>query len=142
MKVTITNLRYSSWGYTSNAVSGAAVPLVFERALISKKRLMNINLAFFMVLVGLVWLSSCQAAESDSESPGVVQKVEHAIQRGAKAAASGVQRGAKAAAHGVERAANATAHGVHTAASATAHGVEVAVNKVKGSDTPDTSANQ
>lgn len=124
------------------SIRGDAVPVVFERGSTSKRYLMNINLACFMVLLGLVCLTPCQAAESDSQNPGVVQKVEHAIERGAKAAASGIQRGAKAAAHGVERAASATANGVHTAASATAHGVEVAVDKVKGSDKPASSADE
>jgi hypothetical protein len=42
-------------------------------------------------------------------SGGVVGKVEHAVVKGAKVAASGVERGAKAAAHGVETGAKATA---------------------------------
>jgi len=45
---------------------------------------------------------------SSGSSGGVVGKVEHAVVKGAKAAASGVERGAKAAAHGVETGANAT----------------------------------
>lgn len=97
-----------------------------------------------IALVVSCWLcgscpTPCLAAEPEAQSPGVVQKVEHAIERGAEAAASGVQRGVKAAAHGIERAASATAHGVRAAAggvahgaSAAAHGVDVAASKVQG----------
>lgn len=95
-----------------------------------------------LVLSSWLWaacLTPCLAAEPEAQSPGLVQKVEHAIERGAEAAASGVQRGVKAAAHGIERAASATAHGVRAAAggvahgaSAAAHGVDVAASKVQG----------
>jgi hypothetical protein len=49
------------------------------------------------------------AAANTGSSEGVVGKVEHAVVKGAKVAASGVERGAKAAAHGVETGAKATA---------------------------------
>ena len=96
-----------------------------------------------LALLGLAYLGPCQAAESDPESPGVVQKVERAVQHGAEAAASGVQRGAKAAARGVEHAASATAtgvgrgvraaaSGVARGASAAARGIDSAASKVTG----------
>src|SRR5437868_128244 len=104
---------------------------------------MTTNTALLLVLLGLACTAPCQAAEAAQESPGVIQKVENAVARGAQAAASGVQRGAKATARGLERAASATAHGVKVAASgvsrganATARGVEKAANKVKGTDSP------
>jgi hypothetical protein len=60
--------------------------------------------------------ASCAFAAASEPAPantgssgGVVGKVEHAVVKGAKAAASGVERGAKAAAHGVETGAKATA---------------------------------
>ena len=54
-------------------------------------------------------MPACYAAESSAE-PGVVQKVEHAVEHGAKAAASGVERGVKAAASGVGRGEIGRAH--------------------------------
>jgi hypothetical protein len=78
-------------------------------------------------------------AESDettksqaSGEPGVVVKVERAIERGAKAAASGVERGAKAAASGIERGAKAAAHGVERGAKATANAASHVANKIGG----------
>lgn len=62
----------------------------------------------------LVLLSHAAAASNDTKestansSPGVVTKVEKAVVKGAKAAASGVERGAKAAGRGIERGAAAT----------------------------------
>jgi hypothetical protein len=56
------------------------------------------------------------AAANNGSSGGVVGKVEHAVVKGAKVAASGVQRGAKAAAHGVEKGAKATARVGHRVA--------------------------
>lgn len=159
MNITTTSLRYIFQHYPSDTpfsvstlsdeTRGAIAPTGFGSVASSKRRLMNTNSAFFLVLIGLLYLSPSQAAESDSQSPGVVQKVGDAIERGAEAAASGVQRGAKAAAHGVERAADATARGVKAAAkgvergaTAAADGVETAANKVKGSDTPASSDSQ
>ena len=64
-------------------------------------------------------------ARADTGSPGttageVVVKVEQAVERGVKAAASGVERGARAAASGVERGVKAAAGGVARGAKATA----------------------
>jgi len=62
----------------------------------------------------LVLLSHAAVAASDTKestannSPGVVTKVEKAVVKGAKAAASGVERGAKAAGRGIKRGAEAT----------------------------------
>ena len=110
---------------------------------------MSTNSALFAAMLGLVCAASCQAAEAEPQSPGVVQKVERAVEHGAEVAASGVKRGAKAAAHGVQVAASATAHGVQVAASgvakganAAAHGVESVAGKVKNSATTASSASQ
>ncbi len=96
-----------------------------------------------LVLLGLACSAPGWAVEQEAQSPGVVEKVERAIARGAHAAASGVERGAKATARGLDRAASATAHGVRVAASgvkrgadATVRGVEKAADKVTGSGTP------
>jgi hypothetical protein len=56
------------------------------------------------------------AAANTGSSGGVVGKVERAVVKGAKVAASGVQRGAKAAAHGVQTGAKATARVGHRVA--------------------------
>jgi hypothetical protein len=104
---------------------------------------MNSNSALPLIVLGLLCLAPCQAAEPESKTPKVVQKTEQAIERGTEAAAKGVQRGAKATARGVERAADATARGVKAAAdgvargaNAAARGVESAADKVKGTSPP------
>ena len=74
---------------------------------------MNMILKTAMILSSLLLAAHANAAsdepaEKPSNSPGVVKKVEKAVVKGAKAAASGVERGAKAAGRGVERGAKAT----------------------------------
>jgi hypothetical protein len=74
------------------------------------------NLLKAAMAIGSMFIAaSCAFAAASEPAPantgssgGVVGKVEHAVVKGAKAAASGVERGAKAAAHGVETGANAT----------------------------------
>jgi len=75
--------------------------------------------AALVVSSWLCWscLTPCLAAEPETQSPGVAQKVAHAIERAASATA-----------HGVRAAAGGVAHG----ASAAAHGVDVAASKVQG----------
>lgn len=109
--------------------------------------MMKANSALCLALLWLAILAPCQAAEPDSKSPSLVQKVGNAVERGASAAAGGVQRGVKAAARGVERAASATARGVKAAAngtargaSAAAHGVQSAAAKITSSSTAASSA--
>jgi hypothetical protein len=65
--------------------------------------------SMFIAASGAFAAASEPAPANSGSSGGVVGKVEHAVVKGAKAAASGVQRGAKAAAHGVETGAKATA---------------------------------
>jgi hypothetical protein len=70
-----------------------------------------------------------ELAESAGQTAsGVVTKVEKAVERGAKAAASGIEHGLKAAASGVERGAKAAASGIErgtrAAASGVAHGAK------------------
>lgn len=55
---------------------------------------------------------AAQNAAAPAPSPSVVERVEAAVERGARAAASGVERGARAAASGVERGAKATSEAV------------------------------
>jgi hypothetical protein len=74
-----------------------------------------------------------EPAGSSGSTPGVVVKVEKAVVRGAKAAASGVQRGAKAAAGGIETGVKATARGVEKGAKATAGAANRVAGKVSGS---------
>jgi hypothetical protein len=62
--------------------------------------------------------------------PGVVQRVEGAVTRGVKAAASGVEVGARAAASGVQRGVKAAAHGVEVGAKATAEVASSVASKV------------
>ena len=64
------------------------------------------------------------APSTQGGATAVVEKVEKAIEHGAKAAASGVERGVKVAASGVERGVKAAASGVQRGARAAASGVQ------------------
>lgn len=98
-----------------------------------------------LLIATLMMLSSAGAnatepAESGTgTAPGVVVKVEKAIARGAKAAASGVERGAKAAARGIEHGAKAAASGVQRGAKATGNAAHTVAKKVGGSTPPSSS---
>ncbi|MDE2370840.1 MAG: hypothetical protein KGN16_17865 [Burkholderiales bacterium] len=91
--------------------------------------------SLIFALLGAVALHAA-AVETSTASPesaagtGVVAHVEHAVVRGAQAAASGVERGARAAAHGIDIAVHAAAHGVERGAQATAHAAQVVARKV------------
>ena len=92
-----------------------------------------VALSSMLVLVSHVGANSTAPTQSTrSSASGVVGKVENAVVRGAKAAASGVQRGVKAAASGVERGAKATARGVEHGAKATASAASRVATKVVG----------
>lgn len=88
-----------------------------------------------LFIATLMTLSSAGAYANETKepatanSPGVVVKVEKAIERGAKAAASGVKRGVKAAARGIERGAKATARGVERGAKAAGNAAHVVAKK-------------
>lgn len=90
------------------------------------------NSLFRIKLALLAVMSCCYASVSADESaqpaasapPSVVVKVEKAMERGAKAAASGVKKGVTAGAHGVERGAHAAASGVDRGVKAAARGIE------------------
>jgi hypothetical protein len=74
---------------------------------------------------GLAHAGVKEGAESVAQSAsGVAVKVEKAIERGVKAAASGVERGMTAAASGVQRGAKAAASGVERGVKAAASGAE------------------
>jgi formiminotetrahydrofolate cyclodeaminase len=80
--------------------------------------------------------TTATAGESPSpaaeQSTSVVAKVESAIERGAKAAASGIERGAKAAEHGIKVGIQAAARGIETGAKAVARVAETVAEKVRG----------
>lgn len=61
----------------------------------------------------------------------VLSKIERAVERGAKAAASGIERGAKAAEHGVKVGVRAAAKGVETGAKAVARVADSVAEKVR-----------
>ncbi|MFM2067983.1 MAG: hypothetical protein RLZZ584_2892 [Pseudomonadota bacterium] len=87
--------------------------------------MLTLGLGLSLVATPVLADDAGTAASSGTAEPGVIQRVEGAITRGVKAAASGVERGAKAAAHGVEVGAKAAASGVQRGLKAAAHGVEV-----------------
>jgi hypothetical protein len=93
-----------------------------------------------LMMLGGAGADANETAESATgTAPGVVVKVEKAIERGAKAAASGVERGAKAAARGIEHGAKAAASGVERGAKATGNAAHAVAKKVGGSPTPSSS---
>lgn len=110
------------------------------------------------VLLMTLWLvlqsavsaqTTAPARQSAAAEPGVLEKVEQAVVRGAKAAASGVERGVKAAergakvaASGVERGAKAAASGVQRGANATGDAVQSVAKKVVGPSAAASQANR
>ena len=81
-------------------------------------------LSWLLLLAPVAGANAADAQSSTSAEPGVVERTEAAVVRGAKAAERGVERGAQAAASGVERGAKATGRVVKRGADATARGVE------------------
>lgn len=81
-------------------------------------------------------VTSATAAEpqvpATPSSASVVAKVERAVERGAKAAASGIERGAKAAEHGIKVGVHAAARGVEAGAKAVARAADSVASKVRG----------
>ena len=86
-----------------------------------------------LLLAGAASAHAQGAVESVANTAsGVAVKVEKAIERGVKAAASGVERGLTAAASGVERGAKAAASGVDRGVKAAASGVERGARAASG----------
>lgn len=76
-------------------------------------------------------LCCCTSASADepaqpatNSSPSIVDKVEKAIEHGAKAAANGIKKGVTAGEHGVKRGAQAADKGIKRGVSAAARGIE------------------
>jgi hypothetical protein len=83
----------------------------------------SLGLVALFALAGPARAQSAAASVADKAS-GVAVKVEKAIERGVKAAASGVERGMTAAGGGVQRGAQVAASGVERGVKAAASGVE------------------
>ena len=95
------------------------------------------TLSSILFLIGPAATGAEEAAESSANtSPSVVVKVEKAVKRGAKAAASGIERGAKAAAKGIEHGVTATVRGVEHGAKATGNAARRVANKMGKSPAP------
>jgi len=103
---------------------------------------MNALPKYLALSVLLVTLIRAEADTSETTGPtngdntSVVTKVENAIERGAKAAASGVEHGVRVAASGVQRGVKAAAHGIEKGAEATASAASHVANKVAGESAP------
>jgi hypothetical protein len=85
-----------------------------------------------LLLLGHAGAEEASDASTIKSSPGPVDRVARAIQRGASAAATGIEHGVKAAAHGIERGAKATARGVERGANATGNAAHRVANKIDG----------
>jgi hypothetical protein len=96
-------------------------------------------IATLMLLSGAAAGANETAQSATGTEPGVVVKVEKAVERGAKATASGVERGAKAAGRGIERGAKAAARGVERGAKATGNAAHTVAKKISGSPTSSSS---
>jgi hypothetical protein len=98
-----------------------------------------------LLIAALMLLSNTGAGADETAKsatgtePGVVVRVEKAIERGAKATASGVERGAKAAGRGIERGVKAAGRGVERGAKATGNAAHTVAKKVSGSPAPSSS---
>lgn len=92
---------------------------------------MKFNRFHFMYFLSTITIVLLSGSLNADDNPGVVTKVENAVERGAHAAADGVEHGARAAAHGIEKGAKATEHGVKRGVQATANGVERAADATK-----------
>ena len=91
-----------------------------------------------VVVVAFVLFSAAASAIANEAPPpateptgSVLTKIEGAVQRGAKAAASGIERGAKAAEHGVKVGVRAAARGIETGAKAVARVADSVAEKVR-----------
>jgi len=97
-----------------------------------------------VALISAIVLMSAGAAAAADEpspkeqnaSPGVVDKVEKGVVKGAKATGRGIERAAEATARGVKRGAKAVAKGVKRGAEAVGHAAERVGEKVSGSQSP------
>ncbi|MDR3390649.1 MAG: hypothetical protein P4L77_02855 [Sulfuriferula sp.] len=84
----------------------------------------------FSLLFILVNHAEADQQEADKQSqPGVMSKVEHAVEHGAKVAATGVEHGVKAAGRGIERGAKAAGRGIDHGVKATKNAVGRVVDK-------------
>lgn len=99
----------------------------------SLKTPLSASLAF-----GLLAFAAAAHATDSASSSGAINtvkqaaaKVEQAVERGVKAAASGVERGAQAAARGVKAGVQAAAQGVEKGAQATARAAQTVADKAK-----------
>jgi len=89
--------------------------------------------AVLTLLSSAVFAADEPSAPPSKTSPGVVGKVEHALDRAAKATESGVEHGAKATAHGIKRGVTAAEKGVLRGARATENVTHKVADKVTGS---------
>jgi hypothetical protein len=89
-------------------------------------------LAFTIACLATLAAAGEPPAPAAEPSTAVVAKVEHAVERGAKAAASGIERGAKAAEHGIKVGIHAAARGVETGAKAVARVADSVADRVRG----------
>lgn len=78
-------------------------------------------------LIGL-HLQAQEAAAPTASDPGVIVRVEEAVQRGVRATINGVEHGLEVTARGVERGARATANGLERGVQAAAGGIQVGAN--------------
>ena len=97
-----------------------------------QKTAMTLILASLMLNYAVAEDKSASGSGTGSE-PGVVNKVEHAVKRGADATVKGVKHGAKAAASGIQRGGKAAAHGVERGVEATGHALNRVGDKLHGS---------
>ena len=86
-----------------------------------------------LVLACAAALASANEAPPPAIEPAgsVLTKIEAAVERGARAAASGIERGAKAAEHGVKVGVRAAAKGIETGAKAVARVADSVAEKVR-----------
>ena len=87
--------------------------------------------ACFLASVCATALANEAAAPAVEPAGSVLNKIEGAVERGARAAASGIERGAKAAEHGLKVGVRAAARGIETGAKAVARVADSVAEKVR-----------
>lgn len=86
-----------------------------------------------LLLAALLWAPAAIAqAATPASAPGVVQRAEQAVTRGAQAAARGVEAGAHAAARAIQHGASVAASGVERGVKAAAGVASSVAGKVTG----------
>jgi phage-related protein len=83
-----------------------------------------VRISFTFLLSALALTVTSETTRAEANDKPVIDKVEDAVERGAKATADGVEHAAQATRRGIEKGAQATERGVKRGVEATTNGVK------------------